>query len=260
MSLTEPGDGTGRLRAILTDRLADDEPRLAALHNLPESAADATVRDVLALLQDETNGGESLRAACVEYLHRQGEFGPASGLRGEIIAGLLPRLRSPQEGVRKRAMAFLSGADHSVAVGLLADVLDGKETLFTREEVIHFLAAGGLASHRAVLAGRRNDLLRQRRDPGFPDEVRLEVLEEGVIAPTGAFLDAVVELLGESRASARVRAGCIRQLGKVANQRRFPDAAAAMRIGEAVRALVRDPSPAVSAAAKEYVEAFGRAS
>jgi hypothetical protein len=277
-------DQAPKLRAVRNDKSAPDDLRVIALRKMPSQERATTIKDVLAILKTSKNGGEVFRSACVTYLHRQAEF-TAEGrkMRADVVAAVRPLLPSKHEGVRKRALAFLMHLSDPTAVRFLSAVLDGKEKAITKTEAIRFLAQNP-ARHKGVLQKGLADkdpkvraeairvlghvpgaavrsspaLLKQMRDSSQPPELRLAILASRIQNPTDAVIEEALALLKDPKAGAAVRAGCIRELGKVANQEKFRTEQSRKRVLEAIKGLEKDPSPEVKKVAAQYVQLFSK--
>jgi hypothetical protein len=268
-----------QVRQVLLDKGTDDALRTLALRKLPAEHRSKTIEDVISILKTESNGGDKFRSTCVGYLNRQAEFTPEGrSLRTDIVTVLRSLIRSKQEGVRKRAMAFLMQRDDLTAVKLLADVLDGKSKLFTRREAVRYLAASNPTKHKALLEKGAKDRdvevraaairalglipgattsISQFRDRKQPDAVRLAILTGRVHNPTDELIQAAVVVMKDSKESASLRAGCILELGKVANQARFPSQKTATQVLSTIKGLTSGVPPEVSEVAEVYVKVFG---
>jgi HEAT repeat protein len=268
-----------RIRQVLLDK-GDDVLRALALRKLPAKQRSTTIKDVITILKSESNGGETFRRKCVRYLRRQAEF-TAEGkrLRPDIVTVMRLLIRSNHEGVRKRAMTFLMEGDDPTAVKLLAAVLDGKAKLFTRREAIRYLAAINPEKHKSLLEKRAKDkdvevraaairalgvipgsanLVGQFKDRTQPEAVRLAILKGRIFNPTEELIQAAIVVLKDNKESARLRAGCIEELAKAANQATFPSPKAATGVLSTIKGLTRGTPPEVIKVAKVYVEVFGK--
>jgi hypothetical protein len=267
------------VRQVLLDRATEDELRVLALRKLPSEQRSTTIKDVIAILKNDSNGSDRFRAACVRYLHRQAAFTEEGNrLRADIVTVLRPLIRSKQEGVRNRAMAFLLPGDDHTAVKLLSDVLDGKFVLFTRQEAVRYLAAYNPKKHKALLEKGAKDtdpevratairalgavpgsanLVARFKDRKQPDMVRLAILTGRIFNPKEELIQAALAVMQDSKESARLRAGCIVELAKAANQATFPSQKAAAAVLKTIKGLTRGTPPEVSKAAEVYVEVFG---
>jgi hypothetical protein len=268
-----------RIRQVLLDK-GDDVLRTLALGKLPAEQRSATIKDVITILKSESNGGEKFRSACVRYLRRQAEFTEEGNRsRADIVTVLRLLIRSKQEGVRKWAMIFLMEEDDPTAVKLLAGVLDGKSTLFTRKEAIRYLAAVNPEKHKSLLEKTAKDkdvevratairalgvvpgsanLVGQFKDRTQPEAVRLAILKGRIFNPSEELIQAAIVVLKDGKESNKLRAGCIEELAKAANQATFPSQKAATGVLSAIKGLTRGTPPEVSKVAKVYVEVFGK--
>src|SRR5262249_44053867 len=148
---------------------------------------------------------------------------------------------------------------------------------FTRKEAIGYLAAINPEKHKSLLEKAAKDkdvevraeairalgvvpggpnLVSQVKDRTQPEAVGLAVLTGRIFNPSEELIQAAIVVLKDSKESARLRAGCILELSKAANQATFPSQKAATGVLSTIKGLTRGTPTEVSKVAKVYVEVF----